>query len=416
MNRSAFFLSTISRWFTVFLVIAAFCQTVLTQEPSGAPSPAASPQIEQELEVPPIAPEFRARQMPLPELERVGVDMSQQRPLSLREAVGFALENNKDIEVARQNVKIAEFDLKGSQGIYDPKLTSSSYFERMETPISSFLSGGSDGSTTLSDFTATMRLEGQSPKFGGSYHLDFSSIRQTTNNQFTALNPQYPASFTFGYTQPLLRGLRFDSNRRQIEIARKNLSLTDAQFRQKAIETITTVQQTYWDLVFALRNMQIQRDAVRDARVQLDHNKRLVKEGQLAPIDVVAAEAQVASFEQTLFTALEEVSGAENRLKNLIASNRRDEIWSVALIPTDPVDLTQPRVNLTEAMETAMANRPELQQLDVAKEINQIDQKYFRDQKKPAVDLVGSYGVLGLAGAINSSGSNPFTSSSQQLR
>ena len=83
-------------------------------------------------------------------------------------------------------------------------------------------------------------------------------------------------------------------------------------------------------LFSALRNLQIQRDAVRDARTQLEHNKRLVAEGALAPIDVVAAEAQVAGFEQTLFSALEEVSRSENNLKNLIAVDRQSEIWSVS--------------------------------------------------------------------------------------
>ena len=96
--------------------------------------------------------------------------------------------------------------------------------------------------------------------------------------------------------------------RRQIEIARKNLSLTDAQFRQRAIDTITNVQRAYWDLVFALRSLQVQRDAVTVARTQLEHNKRLVEQGQLAPIDVVAAEAQISTYEQNVFGAVEEVS------------------------------------------------------------------------------------------------------------
>ena len=217
----------------------------------------------------------------------------------------------------------------------------SSYFERIKTPISSFLSGGSNGSVTQEDFTGTARLEGQSPKFGGNYRLDFSSIRLTTNNQFTGLSPQYPTALTFNYTQPLLRGLKIDNNRRQIEIAKKNLSLTDVQFRQKAIETITRVQRAYWDLVFALRNLQIQRDAVRDSRAQLEHAKRMVAEGALAPIDIVATEAQVSMFEQTLFTALEEVSRSENNLKDLIAENREAEIWRQSIIPTDPVELSR---------------------------------------------------------------------------
>src|SRR6266536_3700591 len=374
------------------------------------PSPSLSPQ---ELQVPAIAPEFHPAERPLPELGRVGVDMDRQRPLSLREALALALENNKDIEVARHNVKIAEFDLTAARSVYDPRLISSSYFERINTPISSFLSGGSNGSVTQEDYTATARLEGQSPKFGGNYRLDFSSIRQTTNNQFTGLSQQYPTALTFNYTQPLLRGLRFDNNRRQIEIAKKNLSLTDVQFRQRAIETITRVQSAYWDLVFALRNLQIQRDAVQDSRAQLEHNRRLVAEGALAPIDIVATEAQVAGFEQTLFTALEEVSRTENNLKDLIAENRQAEIWKQSIIPTDSVDLAPPVVSLPEAMKSAMENRPELQQSNVAREINQIDLKYFREQIKPGVDLVGSYGVVGLAGAINTSAINPFSTTAQ---
>src|SRR6185436_12627623 len=302
-GRSCLFVDRIFLRLLIVVLSIGAVGSVLGQEPTPSPP---------ELQVPAIAPDFNPAQKALPELGRVGVDLTRQKPLTLREALALALENNKDIEVARHNVKIAEFDFKGAHGVYDPKLSSSSYFERIENPISSFLSGGTNGSTTTSDFTANARLEGQTPMFGGNYRLDLSSIWQTTDNQFVPLSPQYPTALTFNYTQPLMRGLRFDNNRRQIEIARKNLSLTDAQFRQRAIETITGVQRAYWDLVFALRNLQVQRDAVRDSRTQLEHNKRLVNEGQLAPIDIVAADAQVTTFEQSLYTALEEVSRAEN--------------------------------------------------------------------------------------------------------
>ena len=403
--------SSLVGFILVLLLSVASGPSTFAQETAATPSP--SPL---ELQVPAIAPDFRPTQKPLPELGRVGVDMDRQKPLSLREALALALENNKDIEVARHNVKIAEFDLTAARGFYDPRLSSSTYYERVVSPISSFLSGGSNGATTQTDYTGSARLEGLTPKLGGSYRLDFSSIRLTSNNQFTALSPQYPTALTFGYTQPLFRGLRFDNNRRQIEIAKKNLSLTDAQFRQRAIETITGVQRAYWDLVFALRNLQVQRDAVRDSRAQLEHNKRLVNEGALAPIDVVAAEAQVASFEQTLYSSLEEVSRSENNLKNLIAVNREADLWSLSVIPTDSVDLAPPAISLPEALKAAMDNRPELQQSNVVREINEIDQKYFHEQTKPAIDLVGAYGMVGLAGSQNGNG-NPFTSAStQELR
>lgn len=207
--------SAISFVAAALILLCLGVASVFAQQPS--PTPLASP----ELAVPPIAPDFHPAQRPLPELSRVGVDLDRQKPLSLREALALALENNKDIEVARHNVKIAEFDLLGAHGAYDPKLSSSAYYERIKNPISSFLAGGANGATTSSDYTGTMRMEGQTPKFGGNYRLDFSSIRQTTNNQFVPLSPQYPTALTFNYTQPLFRGLRFDNNRRQIEIAKR---------------------------------------------------------------------------------------------------------------------------------------------------------------------------------------------------
>jgi outer membrane protein TolC len=371
---------------------------------------------DQSLRVPSIAQDFAANPTgPLPELSRVGVSMLDQRPLSLRDAIAMALENNKDLEVARDNVKVAEFDLRGARGAYDPRLSSLSYYERSKTPSSSFLSGAA-GAVLQDDFTGTARMEGLTPKYGGGYRVDLSAIRLTTNNQFAALNPQYPTALTFNYTQPLLRGLRFDSTRRQIEVAKKNLSLSDAQFRQRAIETITSVQRGYWDLVFALRNLQVQQTAVRDARAQLDHNQRLVQEGVLAPIDVVAANAQVSGYEQSVYSALEDVSRAENNLKNLIAQNRQSPFWNTQIIPTDPVDLNAPPVSLPEAMDAAIANRPELKQSDLAREINELDQRLYRDQTKPQVDLVGSYGVVGLAGTTNVNATNPLTSSNVELR
>jgi outer membrane protein TolC len=293
------------------------------RQPGRESVPTAAP-AEVPLAVPQVATDFRSAPAPFPVLERVGVQMGDQRPLTLREAIEMALSNNKDIEVARQNVRVAEFDLQSARGVYDPRLTTFSYYDKTETPSASFLSGTASGAVTQSGFFNTATFQGLTPVAGGGYRVDFSSSRVTTNNLFASLNPQYPSALTFSYTQPLLRGRSFDQNRRVIEIAKRNLSITDAQFRQRAIETITNVQRAYWDLVFTLRNLQIQRDAVRDARTQLEHNRRLVEEGMLAPIDVVAAEAQVSGFEQSVYSALDDVGRAENALKNLIAQKSQE--------------------------------------------------------------------------------------------
>ena len=379
---------------------------------TGGIAPAELPQ-----EPPPIAPNFRAEPRPLPSADRVGVNVADQVPLSLNDAIRLALRNSNDIDQSRIDVQIAEYNLRAARGVYDPLLSSENYFERATTPTSSTLGGaGASGSVTQQDVTGSARLGGFSPWGGGSYQLDFSSTRLTTTNQNVRLNPQFPTAFTLTYAQPLWRGLRFDNNRRQIEIAKRNLSLTDAQFRQRAIDVISQVEQAYWNLAFALRNLQVQIDAVRQARIQVESNNRQVEKGVLAPIDVVAAQTQVTTFEQNVYTAQEAVTRAENTLKTLILPDRNAPLWSKPLTPVTPVSLEPPRVPLEQATAAALRSRPELSQLQTSAEINQIDARYFRDLTRPQLDLVGTYTSAGLAGAQVTPSGSSTTSANALLR
>ena len=348
--------------------------------------------------VPQIAPQYRFQDRSLPELGRVGVDLMMQRPLTLREALELALVNNKDIEVQRETTRISEFDLGAARGVFEPRFTSQTLYERATIPSASFIQGGSEGKFTTSGLSENSNFTAFVPKYGGRFDGQFNVSRATNTSFINTLNPQYTNNLILQYSQPLLRGRRFDQNRRQIEVAKKNLSLNDAQFRQRTIEVITNVQRAYWDLTFALKNLQVQRDAVKDAKDQLEHNQRLVNEGLLAPIDVTAAETQVANFEQNVYDALNTVSISENNLKNLIAQNRSDAMWSASIIPTDSVEIEAPNVNLPDATAEALTNRPELEQNRVSNEINAIDQRFFREQTKPQVDLVANYNLAGLAG------------------
>ena len=406
-------------FFRIVMVIAA----ILVVAPEGAfaqdaaPSPAAvqpqqTPPVELPSDPPPVAPNFKAPERPLPSAERVGVDVTNQTPLTLNEAIGLALQNNNDIDGSRIDVKIAEYKLTGARGVYDPLFVSESYYENRVTPTSSSIGGAQNGSVKQTDTTVGLSLGGFSPFAGGSYQMDFTSTRLMTNNQNATLNPQFPTSLILTYTQPLWRGLRIDNNRRNIEIAKKNLSMTDAQFRQRAIEVISQVEQSYWDLVFALRNLQVQIDAVRQARLQLESNQRLVEKGVLAPIEIVAASTQVTTFEQNVYAAQEAVTRAENSLKTLLLPDRTAALWSRPLTPITPINLEAPRVPLEQAVSAAIQNRPELAQLQTSAEINQIDTRFFQDQTKPAIDLIGTYTGVGLAGTAVQSNQNVTTSTS----
>jgi outer membrane protein len=391
----------------------------VTPTPTPSPSPTVQPKVDDTQNVKPenlngvptVAPNYQQDDKSLPDLGRVGVDMLEQKPLSLKEAITLALENNKDIEVTRQNVRIAEFDLQSARGFYEPRFSGQTYYERATTPNVSIFS--TNPTTTNSSIVGNAGFTGSLPRFGTVYSATASSQRVNTNNPISILSPQNNSSFNLSITQPLIRGRSFDQPRRVIEIAKRNLSLTDTQFRQRSIEIITNVQRAYWDLVYSLRNLQVQRDGVRDAKDQLEHNRRLVDEGQLAPIDIVAAETQVANIEQGVYEALETVGRAENVLKNLIAQSKDDSLWRESIVPTDSVDLEAPRTTLPEALTLALENRPEVEINKVQKDINEIDQRYFKELTKPQIDLTASYTSAGVGGSQNPDFRSPFPSPCQ---
>ncbi|HMQ04728.1 MAG TPA: TolC family protein [Pyrinomonadaceae bacterium] len=387
------------------VIFMSLSTIAVAQEPTATPSPTPVVKDKQDvlperlIGVPAIGPDFRSDSRELPDLGRVGVDMTDQQALTLAEAITKALENNKDIEITRKNVRIAEFDLRAARGVYEPRFTGLTQYERSTVPNVSIFS--SNRETTQGSLVGNTSLQGTLPKFGTQFNATFSNQRLTTDNPISILSPQYNAALSVGFTQPLFRGRSFDQPRRTIEIAKRNLSLTDSQFRQKTIEIVTAVQRSYWDLAYALRNLQVQRDGVRDAKEQLEHNKRLVEEGQLAPIDIVAAETQVANFEQAVYDALNIVGIAENNLKNLIAANRTDLLWGRSVTPIDPVDLDPPLTTLSQAIETALQNRPELEIIKAQRDLNSIDQRYYKEQTRPQIDLVASYSSSGIGGAEN---------------
>jgi HAE1 family hydrophobic/amphiphilic exporter-1 len=405
-----------SLWLFVMVLAAGIS---FGQDPVSSPSPSPTPVVipDRDLSLPaelpgdppPVAPNFASPVRPMPSTVRVGVDNANQLSLTVEDAIRLALENNNDIDISRQDKQVEEFRLRGARGVYDPFVAAQGYYESASTPTASLIGGAVNGSVTQTRFFGSGGISGFTPRFGGSYSARLDTSRTTTSNTNSTLNPQYPSILALTYVQPLWRGLRIDNNRRTIEISKRNITISDSQLKQKAIETVSSVERAYWDLVFALRNLQVQIDSVRRAREQLESNQRLVNGGVLAPIEVVAASSQITIFEQAVYAAQTEVTRSENVLKTLLLPDRTAAQWKQPITPVSPIDRQTPSIGLEVSLSEALENRPELRQLDETEAINQIDQKFFRDQTKPEINLVGSYSAQGLAGALTAASIDPST-------
>ena len=194
----------------------------------------------------------------------------------------------------------------------------------------------------------------------------------------------------------------------EILIARRVVDLTDAQVSHVLMDQLLAVEDAYWDLAFARRNVDIQLAALAQARRQVDSNERQVTQGTLAPIDVVEAATQVANFEQEVATAQQALTDAEIRLKTLMLADRGSPLWNRPIEPDALIENTLPPMTLDAAIAMALERRPELDESDATLAQNAIDRRFYTDQARPQVDLVGRYALAGLAGTIVEQASDPI--------
>ena len=359
------------------------------------------------------AQEARSTTSQTPVAPRIGVDEAQPLTLALFDAVKLALQNNREIEVERINVQQSEYDLFAARGARDITIADSIYYQNQTVPVGSILAGGPNGSLTTKTLNADFDAQQLLPS-GATWQAQFTNSRGDTNSQFVSLNPQYNTALTLQFRQPLLRSFSIDEARRQIRIANRRLDLSDSQFRQKTIDIVSRVQRSYWDMVFALKDVQIQREAVELARTQLERNRRMVNEGTLAPIELVSVEVELERRNENVLTATEAVTRAENNLKQLILGDRTASEWNKAIIPTDAPELSDAHFQLSEVIAAAFINRPELAQNTLQQEINKVNVRYFENQTKPQVDLIAQYTTTGLSGTLTST-ANPFAGSTGLL-
>jgi HAE1 family hydrophobic/amphiphilic exporter-1 len=331
-------------------------------------------------------------------MTRLGVG-SETISLSLNDAIKRALENNNDIEVARDDVRFAETQLRALEGVFDPVFSIAPQYDKRISPQQSSLGGGAQtGTTSTTTYSWNPGVVKQFGRGGGNYFLQFDNQHTDTSNSFSLLNPFYSSNLSLTFTQPLLRDRSIDNNRRQIRIQRKRLDQSDADFRQRTIDVITRVQQAYWELVFALRDQQNQLANLNLSRESLRNVEAQIAAGAKAPLERAEVQTELANRETSLLTAVQNVAIAENNVKLLIFKDPNSPEWSTQLTPTDSPKFDTTPVNLIDALKAARENRPELRRLRLQNDINDIDIQFFKNQTRPQIDLIGTVALTGLAG------------------
>lgn len=365
--------------------------------PSGAvPTPIPQMQLPQ---VPEVAPGYSAPTVPAPPTELVGVTQTPFVALRLDDAVAMALSKNTDLAVAQENRTIASYQIVAAHGPYDVQFqVAPSYSHQVIPPVSVFQPGPNGGPITQDTFGVNGSISKTIEQTGTQVQVGASGQRITSNSTVNTFNPYYMSALSVNVSQPLLRGFASDENRRQLQLSRINAATSTDAILIAASNTISSVEDAYWDLVAAWRNVAIQEEGLRNALAQAQTTQRSATAGRTAPIDVTESNSQVALFQDNVLSALENVGRLQNQLKSLILDNPGDPIWTANLVPASAVGNLPSEPSLDDVVVAALRNRPEIAQLRDQRRSADVTLAYARDQLKPTVNLQLGYTTNGFAG------------------
>ncbi|MFZ2491820.1 MAG: TolC family protein, partial [Thermoanaerobaculia bacterium] len=310
--------------------------------------------------------------------------------LSLDSAVRTSIERNLGVEVQRFESRMAGENLRGQYGLFDWFASATVTQSSSEDPtISLYASGGNRA--TRADAAVAQLIP-----TGGQYRVGWTNSRLKTTGGGTFVNPAYRSGLQFSFTQPLLRDFGVDVTRRNINIARNTLGLSNEAFRTALMNTATNVEQAYLDLVYARRNVEVVKETLFLARDQSRITQIRIDVGASAPLDILQPRVQIATTEESLIGAVASVRNAEDRLRALL--NLPKEEWDRPIVPVDRVEYEPLTIDTEAAVQQALRLRPELRQLDLTSDTLRIQQLYARNQMLPTLDFSVGYGLNGLAG------------------
>jgi outer membrane protein len=345
--------------------------------------------------------------------------------ISLQDAVELALQNNLAIVIERYTPWLAEASilhtLSGGSPTsgpvsalgtipalsFDPLLTSTLSLDRRLIPVNNGLTAGTGTGTgslsQLNTHTATADFSyAQGFHTGTFFSATFNNIRGSSSSPSNFFSPFVQNNFIFTASQQLLNGFGLMANEHYILIAKVNKSIADQILVQQVITSITAVGNAYWELVFARGSVDVAKQEIALADKTYSDNKKQVDVGTLAPLEIVQAEAQLATAQQALIVAQTTVLQDQLTLLNLIAKDPSAPVLrTVEIIPTDNADVAPPEVEklpLEDLIKEATAKRPDVVQAGLVIKGDDINVRATKNALLPTLTLSGEYATEGLAG------------------
>src|SRR3989442_2320776 len=260
--------------------------------------------------------------------------------LTLEDAVHRAVENNPDLAIVRLGTEVEAAHVGESKGAFSPVFSTILGRSSNVTPPSNFLVG--DRGVDVKDLFSSTGVRQRLPWGAGTWSVSWDTSRTTTNNPISSFDPTLQSGLQIAFSQPLFKDRTIDAARQQYIIAKRNHESSELRFRESVVQTVAAVKQAYWTLKATVANVAVQQRSLELAQELARENRVRVDAGQIPPLDLVQAEAEVAQRRENLIRANTTAEDAEDRLRRLILDPADASFSRLHLHTGDEPDVARP--------------------------------------------------------------------------
>jgi len=315
--------------------------------------------------------------------------------VTLKEAIGIALENNPGIAARRLTPAAFATNVLQSQAQYDPTLSGELDYSRVVTPNPSALNA--TAVSVIEDRSANVHL---SKLFRSStqLQLDFLNDRLDNNASYISLRPQYEPQLRFSVVQPLLQDFGWDFSYLVVRVSEKNADAAIYDYEADLANFVQRVIIAYWAVVGDREAVEARREAKGLADRTVEENEARVRVGLFAPVAVLEAQADAARRADELLRTENDLAVARQELAQLCYFRPAGTFVPRTLEPAEEATPEDVQPDVDRSLSTALASRPEIVASSLRVEGRQYNERVASNGLLPRLDLVGGYGVSGLSG------------------